>query len=163
MTDTIKKFYALTMRYTNLKIKEPTKELYEERLEKMRKTFKCLISHIRYENTSGLHCHATIIFDLDIAVSFNFNRFRCRGWSTHVVPITYLDGWIDYCDKDIDDIPDDDKFYKISNNLCKTQKKIIPTQTLSPQPFLQTLYDLPDEVGVTDDDYRELVKFNSLK
>jgi len=153
-------YFALTLRKTSKKVL-PTKDMYWIRLHYLEDKLPIVISHVVFENTAGLHCHATLSMEEETYSEAFMLRFRCRGWKTHLVPVTFTKGWADYCDKDQieDDILDDDNFHKISINLFKVKAQAsIPT--LSPALDLQTFYDQPDEGGVTQDDYRDLAKFN---
>lgn len=154
-------YYALTLRKTSKKVL-PDKDMYYTRLNYLQNHLPIVISHIVFEQTAGLHCHATISYKAED--EFDHIRFRCRGWKTHLVPITFTKGWADYCDKDVeeDKTPDDDNFHKISINLFKKGLAKASTPAALPVSDLQTLYDSLDEGGVTQDDYRDLAQFNSV-
>lgn len=89
--------YAFTLRKTT-KNAEATKIQYMNHLIKL-KTFG-RIEDVKFETTSGLHCHGI----LKVFKDQNLKRLRVRGWNLKLVKIYDMNGWQEYINKDQDDL-----------------------------------------------------------
>lgn len=57
---------------------------------------------IRFEHTSGLHCHGIVTIPNNVSLT----RFRVRGWSIKLEEIYDYSGWCKYINKDQDEDED---------------------------------------------------------